>query len=486
MANKIVGYISAHAASISDKLVIIPDGFRIRPLIQKGYNLDDKGPQFSQDTLNKLKTPDGRAVLFEENIEGAGHIYESGDAMFDMIFEFDLNHGGIKSDSITYNNKPLQTYLKDNQCDIAIDNSKLKIRYGDIVHDYRYSSAGIITGNIENLSHNKSISNEINESMKRVIDDAQENMLNANDQDIFNNKQILRQPITLGVILKKLQEQHKQGDYLIGACRECADIMVIYKKCRAKIPTLPETPVKIIEKEEEKEAAEAVEAVVPAPGRLIQQASFADVELSEFKEKIREITQYINHYKGNAKYNLSPKLDALNNGLKKDNTIDFDDACFVLDYYNLIAILYGEKKKLKLNIEQVMTISENFSRDYVVAYLITKYLMIEYKKHHEFNITMDIKKLIDSNINNKKLQELIIKSKNKEKKNYKTLQGIIINGLKKKHATFVDEKILPMLQDITSEGADLSGGTHDYYFKKYLKYRSKYVIEKRKKNIYNN
>ena len=443
-STSIYGYISAHARIIPNKIVVIPEGFELLPLAKKGDNLLNTGEQYTPEVIEKLKTIKGREQLFKTNNKDFGHIYNAGDAIFDMSFDFDLNYGkisGMTQDIRIFNNNnkliKLDNYLKDNKCDITLSKTNYSsIKFNNSIDiDYSFSSAGIITGDSNDYIHIKednNIKKALNEALKQIYID----MLKENNTNIYSNDEILQKSVTLGEILKRLKDKKKKGKYILGVCRGCDTNPVLYEKCREKNKDLPE---KLVEEKKEDD-------LLPLPllDKLTRQSSLNDTEMFQFKNKMdiilddfkkfridklseliknnnkvieiknklfedNYLKNYLNEYQ---KSRLNDNIDKYFNIIKliieyekNSYTISLENACTILNYYRII----NEKVQIEKNINNStpfnkhLAILEYFETDTFNKITInSNFIIITQEGVNRTLLKKDIKKyILDSNLESK-------------------------------------------------------------------------------------
>ena len=191
------GIIAGHGRIVTDKFIVIPKGFRLRPFGTLGstFNLG----RMTEEDLEFFKHKEDRNIQFDMNSDlvvtktKIGHVYEEGDVIPEMFIEMQL------------------TWTNEN---------------GNVT----YFPSGIITertifdSNL--LKHSKSNDpkqdiNIKNESMK------------YSDSDI--NVEWFRGYL-LSDLLKKIKDAGKTGSYWILACRE-GDLVIDEKECGSELMT---------------------------------------------------------------------------------------------------------------------------------------------------------------------------------------------------------------------------------------------------------
>lgn len=192
--NEIYGVIAAHGALVKDKIVVIPDGIRLLPLVNLGKNLMLRE---NDEIFGKIDTYDKRKRNFEIiGKKGVSHIYNPGDAIYDMDLEFLLTFPISKI--VKIEGKYHEPHVPENE-------------------RTSYYSSGIITdGKMMPKIKNKMDDN--GDCIPTWKSEAYE----ANDENIYKSKNI-GGTRKLSQVLARLVRQGKQGNYYIMSCRGVTD-----------------------------------------------------------------------------------------------------------------------------------------------------------------------------------------------------------------------------------------------------------------------
>ena len=147
-AKKDAGIIAGHGRIITDKFIVIPKGFRLRPFGTLGstFNLS----RMTEDDLEFFKGKTERNIQFDASSDlvvtntTIGHVYEEGDVIPDMFIEMQLTwedgngnityfpSGIITERTIFDSNLLKHTQSNDPKKDINIKNDSMKYSDSDI------------------------------------------------------------------------------------------------------------------------------------------------------------------------------------------------------------------------------------------------------------------------------------------------------------------------------------------------------------------
>lgn len=176
---KDAGMIAGHGEIWTDRFVVIPEGFRIRPLAPLGqvFNANEL-----KEHLDELSTKDVRKMAFDSDVydDSYGHVYSAGDVIPNMRIHFRL----------------LWEKNKDNP----------KIPEGK----YLYNVTGVVTERKIDVNFGM-------DDMRKVNTIIKTDAMASHDDSI---KIEWGAKMSLGQIIREISEANKEGDYWLMACRK--------------------------------------------------------------------------------------------------------------------------------------------------------------------------------------------------------------------------------------------------------------------------